>query len=310
MKKIFLLAVLLLAACSTPTPQATFTPQPTATLTPAPTITPTATISPVITEKQAEIAGITQNLTLNTEGKLEYKGVTYDGLTYGEDGNWHLTLADGTEVTLAPGQMSMDDEYGFSANGYAYDKTKGWTKNNIANTEMGMVAISLFEQLDYDLDAVELKMDKGVVVGIEKETGEEIFRDGKFDVFWLREALVASGDLMPTKYAPAPGNVLPGTPVDNDRPKIYGPQIEAFSKYYLEKDGIDPHRDENGKYRGSGELLLDPSINAWGLVPNVDFGDGLEQVLIYQTKDGIIEWVKVKRVSENELAYFWRDGHK
>jgi len=74
---------------------------------------------------QEQIAGITQNLALNTDGKLEYKGVTYDGLTYGEDGNWHLTLADGTEVTLAPDEVSMDDEYGFSANGYRYDEEKG-----------------------------------------------------------------------------------------------------------------------------------------------------------------------------------------
>jgi len=125
----FVVTLFILTACAAqiPAPSATLPPAPTATLTPAPTFTPTPTISPAITDMQEQIAGTAQNLTLNTEGKLEYKGVTYDGLNYGEDGNWHLTLVDGTEVTLAPDQVSMDDENGFSPNGYTYDAAKGWS---------------------------------------------------------------------------------------------------------------------------------------------------------------------------------------
>jgi len=126
-----LLLLFLLTACSSQTAVPVDLPTATASQTPPPTATviPSPTISPEVIAMQEQIAGDTKNFTLNTEGKLEYKGVTYNGLTYGEDGNWHLTLADGTEVTLAPGQVSMDDKKGFSVNSYTYDVEKGFVKN-------------------------------------------------------------------------------------------------------------------------------------------------------------------------------------
>lgn len=127
LQSLLLLSFLLNACSSQPAVPVDLLPTATASQTPPPTATviPSPTISPEVIAMQEQIAGDTKNFTLNTEGKLEYKGVTYNGLTYGEDKNWHLTLADGTEVTLTPDEVSMSDENGFSPDGYRYDEEKG-----------------------------------------------------------------------------------------------------------------------------------------------------------------------------------------
>ena len=128
MKKIFLLAVLLLAACSAQpiAPTVTATLPPAATQTPTATAIPSPTVSPEMIALQEEIAK-TENFTFRTDdGTLEYKGNIYKGLKFDGTGKmWHITLADGTEVSLTKDQVSISDENGIYVEGFVYDSVKG-----------------------------------------------------------------------------------------------------------------------------------------------------------------------------------------
>ncbi len=90
-------------------------------------VTPTPPISPELIAMQDEIAK-TRKLIFNTKTReLEWSRQVYKGLKYNDtENNWNLTLSDGTVVELAPDEVSISDEYGFSANGYSYDAVKGW----------------------------------------------------------------------------------------------------------------------------------------------------------------------------------------
>ncbi|MBP6210693.1 MAG: hypothetical protein KA473_14765 [Anaerolineales bacterium] len=130
MKKIFLLAVLTLAACSaqpaTPVLNPTAEIPPTATQPPTATAIPLPTVSPEMIALQEEIAK-TENFTFRTDdGTLEYKGNIYKGLKFDGTGKmWHITLADGTEVSLTKDQVSISDENGIYVEGFVYDSVKG-----------------------------------------------------------------------------------------------------------------------------------------------------------------------------------------
>lgn len=126
------LTSILLTACTvqTPAPSSTLPPAAlTASQTQPPTATaiPSPTVSPEMIALQEEIAK-TEKLTFNTQtGELEYNWQIYKGLKYDDaEKMWNLTLSDGTVVELAPDEVSISDEDGFSAPGYSYDEEKGW----------------------------------------------------------------------------------------------------------------------------------------------------------------------------------------
>lgn len=126
------LTSILLTACAvqTPAPSSTLPPAAlTASQTQPPTATaiPSPTVSPEMIALQEEIAK-TEKLTFNTQtGELEYNWQIYKGLKYDDaEKMWNLTLSDGTVVELAPDEVSISDEDGFSAPGYSYDEEKGW----------------------------------------------------------------------------------------------------------------------------------------------------------------------------------------
>ena len=135
MKKIFLLAVLTLAACSaqpaTPVLNPTAEIPPAATQPPTATAVPLPTVSPELTALQEKIAAETSDVTLKIDGTIEYKGQVYKDTLC--DGVVCKIMVDGKEVVLEQGQFSFSDEDGFVAKGYTYDEEKGFVKNKEFN---------------------------------------------------------------------------------------------------------------------------------------------------------------------------------
>lgn len=203
-----------------------------------------------------------------------------------------------TETPAPPTQISTPTEIPTS------------TEPPIESTEAGAAAITLLNEIKVDLTTVKLTINPdGVVVGTEIATGNKILSDGMLDVFFLREALINSGNLMPTKFEPSKGNVLPGTPTDLTRTEyLFGVLADKFVDTGKEMYGFDPTRDESGKLRNGVAFLLDPNVNAWGFVKDVDFGNGAEKVLVFQKNDGSVDYVRLMMVSRDEISYFWRNA--
>jgi hypothetical protein len=110
---------------------------------------------------------------------------------------------------------------------------------NLIPPEKRAMAVALFEQMGIDSSTYDLKMDGEAVVGIDKVTGEEVFRDGKFE---LRYAVENAKDLVPTKYKPRSeaeiGNV--NRPREDMVPKYIIPLLNRARVELKNIFGFDP----------------------------------------------------------------------
>ena len=176
---------------------------------------------------------------------------------------------------------------------------------DIASTEAGATAIKLFEQIKVDPSTYDLKMDGNVVVGIDKATGKEIFRDGKFELHYAVQAAVNSGDLVPTKYKPIPKSQIGivNRPTDQMSAEYLIPLITRTRAEFKKTTGSDPFTLKKSAFNG---LMLDPEELAWGVVLEVDRNDSsAPDYLVYETKGGGITIVPVRPGSMMEAIYFW-----
>ncbi len=151
----------------------------------------------------------------------------------------------------------------------------------------------------------------GVTRAIDPETGEVVYEDGEFDVFFVREALVEADVLMPTIYKQmTPGSkVLPGTPTNQMRGEYFvGVLRQSLINQFIELFGSDLTLDENGRRRNAVSFLLDPENNSWGAVMDVQFpdSDSVEQVLYCKRVKSLL----LKKPKTALFAsIFWRFQH-
>jgi len=264
MKKfIVLFYTVILIAC---TPQVTVTSEVTVTL-PPPTDTPipTPTLHPEFIELQNLINDSSEKFILLPDGTIEE--LTADGtkqiipnLKIDQNGIINIVF-NNEHIVIEQSQIAFDDENGVVIEGYTLDKNGEWV---VAISEAVTAVTTQMDAWHVD-PATYTCAEIGENVICTDLEGKEIFNNGDYDVFWLRETLVNSGDLMPTKYAPRTdlNRVLPGTPTDQMRVEyLFGVLSDQFVNDCVEKFGIDPTRDENGKLRNGIAYLLDPSINA------------------------------------------------
>lgn len=317
MKKInFLFILLILSACI---PQVTVTSEVTVTL-PSPTaiIIPTSTLHPQFIELQKQIAASGETFILISNGKIEFQspsGVVHvDGIAINPDGSGTFTNGE-EEIAFDPNSIIFGvDSFTVDINGqtWKWDSEGGLHPAEEALLPEQQAAMdeakALFEQMKVPTDAYALKMVDGVLKGYDLE-GNEILSGVELNVFWLREALVNSGDLMPTQFQPTTGNSLPGTPKDWEITRIFKDMVEKATAISITRYGVDAFKDEAGQKRGGVAYLLDPAINAWGSVKNVYIGNPeIGQMLIFQTKDGIVHLIPVRYVARDEIQYFWQNA--
>ena len=176
---------------------------------------------------------------------------------------------------------------------------------DIASTEAGATAIKLFEQIKVDPSTYDLKMDGNVIVGIDKATGKEIFRDGKFELHYAVQAAVNSGELVPTKYKPRPMSSVgvPNIPPEVMTAEYFIPLFKRAMVEFKNSTGLDLYI--KGKTGGTS-FMLDPDKLAYGIVSSVDRKDpNSPTYLIYEKNNGEIVIVPVGYVSLFEAADFW-----
>ncbi|MDD2921340.1 MAG: hypothetical protein PHQ36_03565 [Anaerolineales bacterium] len=312
MKKILLpILAFILFACSPNAPalQVTVIPKMTVTLPVTQTSTPTST------------AVIWQD----ADGKW-YRGsmVGEKGAVLNENNTWSvivapglyqngseftLQLADGTEVVLGDKDVVFDEDGKWqSVNGYTQDEDGKWAPvADIAKTETGIEATKLFDQIGIDPKTYNLKMNGEVIVAVDKETGKEVFRDGKFD---LRYAVENAKDLMPTKYKPKDENYIgvPNIPPDIMNLEYFIPLFKRAREEFKKSTGSDIYI--KNKTRGS-YFMLNPDILAYGIKCDMNIDDPNAPVyLIYEKKDSEIVFVPLKPVSSLEVLYFWVNAKK
>jgi hypothetical protein len=275
---------LLLAACA---PQVTVTSEVTLT-SPPPTDLPTLPPTPIAVDGIAEDA----------EGnKLAYV-----------DGEWTVLPDLGGNYKLV---ADADGVRALDANGavkYALDMATGdWVK---LESEAVLLAQADFEKYGFPTEGLEWLEDENGVRAIDPETSKVVYENGKFDVFFVREALAEADVLMPTKYKQmTPGSrVLPGTPTNQMRGEYFvGVLRDSVTTQFVETFGSDLTFDENGRRRNAVVFLLDPETNSWGAVMDVKFpeSDSVDQVLVLQRNDGQVEWIRTIRVSHDDVVHFW-----
>jgi hypothetical protein len=288
----------------------TITPEATATLPPSTEAPiPTPTLHPAFIDLQTYIASSGERFTLGADGTITDGVGTIPGLGVSPDGVMSLTLADGTVVTLDSSTVSFDEENGFGVDGYELDEDGEWVE-----TESKAVTDAKADFGDYgfsteDLDWIE---DENGVRAIDPETGEVVYENGKFDVFYVREALVGADVLMPTKYkSMTPGtNVWPGTPTDATRTQYLGAVLlDSFVNEFINLYGYEPHKDKNGKEMGGVAFLLDDKNNSWGAETKVRLDkdpNDVSQVLLFETKDGV-KWIELMPVDREGIRSFWKN---
>lgn len=310
MKKFFLLSLIFLNACTTAQPQVTVTsPPPTAVDTPI----PMPTLHPEFIALQTQISASGERFTLNPDGTVQYGADSIPGLRVAPDGIMILTV-NGEVITLDPSLAIFDEGKGFSYPGYELNEDGEWVE---LVSEAMMAAIADLAENGAEPGTYKIEEVKGKIVVYDLD-GKEIYKDGQYDLYWLRESLDKGDLLMPTKYNPLPAkltnnvwNRLPGHPTDAMRREyLFGVLQDQFVTSYVAEFGFDPTRDENGKLRNGLAFLADPKLNAWTFVKDVDFGNGFEQIIIFQRKDGRVDYERVMRVSIfGEVSYFWRDNY-
>jgi hypothetical protein len=278
---------LLLAACA---PQVTVTPEATLTL-PPPTDLPTLTPTPIAVD------GIAEDAEGNKLAYLDGEWTVLPDL----EGDYRL-MAD------ADGVRALDEN---GAVKYTLDMATGeWVE---AFSEAVLQAQEDFKKYGFPIEGLEWLEDENGVRAIDPETNKVVYHDGKFDVFFVREALVEAGILMPTKYKQmTPGErVWPGTPTDGTRVKYLGDVlVNSFSSEFMDRYGYDPYKDVSGNKLGGIAFLLDDLNNSWGVVLNARLeggSDAVSKVLLFETKESGVVWVELMSVDSESIRSFWNN---
>lgn len=172
--------------------------------------------------------------------------------------------------TEAP-TLTFDNGMKFEWNGTEYVPVV-----DIASSEEGKNAIAIFNELKVDPSTYELKMDGDVIVGIDKEAGKEVMRDGEFELHFLQQALANSGQLEATNYKPETGNVPKNSnwPTTDLRINYLLPLHIRWREEYKKLHGVDPYKKGSSFFDG---FLINPQTLSWGSVWT-------------QKKDGAVEW--------------------
>lgn len=136
--------------------------------------------------------------------------------------------------------------------------------------------------------------------------------EGMFELRFARKILSDFWDLLPTKYYPLPRNETtpPNSPTNKARTELL---IPLFAKVRGKIDGKvyqgPPFNTkelfDNGQ-RGNIAIMLNPEINAWGVVSIDDIHDmKSKQILGAETKDHEIVTIQIIPWTMSDIIRFW-----
>jgi len=277
-KTMLLILTLILVAC---TPQVTVTSEVTVTSTPPPTETPipTPTLHPEFVNFQESVAQ-TEKFTLTSpEDGLLYDGAPIPGVSVGRDGSVTLTLADGSEVTLEPSQVRLDDEAGFSAEGYKLDENGEW----VVAVNAEQAAIDILDQYGVDPASYTMSEVDGVVSVVDNKTGAVLMESSEHGIAYSLEFAVdtiAKASCEPTDIVPNRDNGLAS--VNNHSGK--------FSHYFnslTNESGVPGWTGITQQY-----FLIDRARQCWGRFyqTNYEFPQQ-DKVMIYRDGEGVVHTI-------------------
>ncbi len=312
-KKIFLFTFIFLVSCSGQIPQVTVTSEVTVTLPPTEILIPTPTSHPQIIALQELIAASGDRFTLNPDGTIQDGETTISGLHVGKNGKITILIT-GKPVEIDPSSLRFDYKNGITIDGYSDKDLDGdWVKD-VANTEMGKIAIEMFEQVGADPSTYRLELKNDKVLGYDLDDNL-IFENERLYFGFAQEALENSGELAPTNIAPlGKGDAVEGSnrPPSNANVTFGVPLLENFRNQYAQIHGVDPFTQGSA---GFVMIMLDPSINSWGVVADeLVNGAYVNQYLIYNKVDDagnvFIEGIPVMKTSSLIIRNYWLDKLK
>jgi hypothetical protein len=298
----FLVFILIACAPQPPSPDMGEGPGVRETSTPPSTQTPipTPTFHPAFVEMQTRLADL--GLTLLPDGKIQ---MTADGgrqtvpnLFVSPKGIISLSLADGTMVSVAPEDMSVDEAGGLTVKGYELDENGEWVLAISAEIQSAMAE---FDKYTYSTENLEFKQNGDNVWAVDKESGKTVYEKdgdseyGLFYQFWVVEQ-AGQLDLMPTDIEPDK-TVLEGAGLYfvADRAKAFeyfGPLYKRVRVQFEEEYGYDPYIE--GK-SGTQRIMIIPEINAWGSVTKLAIEElSFGRYFWYELADGTIHIVPLK----------------
>lgn len=231
-------------------------------------------------------------------------------MTVSPDGAMTIAV-DGETIPLDPADVDFDDEKGITIEGYELDEETGAWVEAISPAEQA--ARDLLIEHRFDVELVDFRVEDGVIVGYDRETGELAFRDGKFDIRWAVEHMDTS-DLMPTEIKPIKG--LGGPEHKRYNESYFRPRALQMLELIYEVDETEELSDvlekldaETGEINGvSSLILLDPQRLVWGEVfksHNMTEDKSHEQYLAYQDAEGGIHWFEVLEMDDDLFMDLW-----
>lgn len=225
-------------------------------------------------------------------------------MTVSPDGAMTIAV-DGETIPLDPADVDFDDEKGITIEGYELDEETGAWVEAISPAEQA--ARDLLIEHRFDVELVDFRVEDGVIVGYDRETGELAFRDGKFDIRWAVEHMDTS-DLMPTEIKPIKGLGGPEDALYYD--SYFRPRgLQMLELIYGSLEEVDKLRAETGELVGVHSLiLLDPQRLVWGEVfksHNMTEDKSHEQYLAYQDAEGGIHYFEVLEMDDDLFMDLW-----
>lgn len=270
---LLVLCIVVVNACS---PQVAITSEATVTLTPPPaeTAIPTPTLHPQFSALQEQISEI-EGYKLTNDGMIMYEGDTIPGLQLTADGRYVVVVGD-EMLIVDPEDVHFGEDGEISIDGYELDENGGWVE---AMSETVQEAMQHFADLGYPTDGLEFR---------EGEVTVSAYQDG-LKVF---EMNIKSGEVMfDQDYVEKQASQMKLDPSD------LGPRedvLKANGQYHIDATWDE----ENDEYIKDMKLLykekykaevadfdfnlaypkssvsfeiLDPEINAWGVVLKLDY---------------------------------------
>ena len=163
---------------------------------------------------------------------------------------------------------------------YTFDKESG--KWGVCITEAESAAIALFDKYGVAPDTYILTDVDGIMVGTDKETGVEIFRDGRFDISYAVK--LAKKDCEPTDFKPDKWGFMQSK--DKESLGIYLETLFDDSNYLISDDAW------LWMYWGS----IDRTRQCWGL-----FGS---DAIVYRDETGLAQDIPIIHLTEDEVDEF------
>ena len=225
--------------------------------------------------------------------KFELAGIDLKDMTnakYDKDG-LHITLESGEVVDLSKEDLEKNIylgqdnvlQYRDETNQnviYAFDKESG--KWGVGISEAESAAIALFDKYGVAPDTYILTDVDGIMVGTDKETGVEIFRDGRFDISYAVK--LAKKDCEPTDFKPDKWGFMQSK--DKESLGIYLETLFDDSNYLISDDAW------LWMYWGS----IDRTRQCWGL-----FGS---DAIVYRDETGLAQDIPIIHLTEDEVDEF------